>query len=112
MLRMSLRHGASSTAGWRSGSSGDGSVSRDSSSTRSTFAACNADSPMRDASAASAAATMDLSAPDVEWRGQDTFIQKEGIVDDFGTFDDPDAFSARHGTNLRGPKLNPVATTL
>ena len=50
------------------------------------------------------AATPDLSAPAVEWRGQDTFIQKEGIVDDFGTFDDPDAFYARHGANLRGPK--------
>ena len=50
------------------------------------------------------AATRDLSAPNIEWRGQDTFIQKEGIVDDFGTFDDPDAFYARHGANLRGPK--------
>jgi hypothetical protein len=50
------------------------------------------------------AATRDLSAPDVEWRGQDTFIQKEGIVDDFGIFDDPDAFYALHGANLRGPK--------
>ena len=50
------------------------------------------------------AATRDLSAPDIEWRGQDTFIQKEGIVDDFGIFDDPDAFYALHGANLRGPK--------
>ena len=50
------------------------------------------------------AATRDLSAPNIEWRGQDTFIQKEGIVDDFGIFDDPDAFYARHGTNLSGPK--------
>ena len=50
------------------------------------------------------AATPDLSAPPVEWRGQDTFIQKDGIVDDFGTFDDPDAFYARHGSNLGGLK--------
>ena len=50
------------------------------------------------------AATSNLSAPAVEWRDKDTFIQKEGIVDDFGTFDDPDAFYARHGANLRGPK--------
>jgi transglutaminase-like putative cysteine protease len=35
------------------------------------------------------AATPDLSAPGVEWRGQDTYIQKEGIADDFGTFDSP-----------------------
>lgn len=50
------------------------------------------------------AATPDLSAPAVEWRGGDTFIQKEGIVDDFGVFDDPDAFYAKHGANLSGPK--------
>jgi hypothetical protein len=50
------------------------------------------------------AATPDLSAPAVEWRGEDTFIQKEGIVDDFGAFDDPDAFYAKHGANLSGVK--------
>jgi hypothetical protein len=50
------------------------------------------------------AATPDLSAPAVEWKGEDTFIQKEGIVDDFGVFDDPDAFYAKHGSNLRGAK--------
>ncbi|GIX54449.1 transglutaminase-like domain-containing protein [Sphaerotilus sulfidivorans] len=50
------------------------------------------------------AATPDLSAPSVDWRGQDTFIQKDGIVGDFGTFDDPDAFYARHGGNLSGPR--------
>jgi hypothetical protein len=50
------------------------------------------------------AATPDLSSPSVDWRGQDTFIQKDGIVGDFGTFDDPDAFYARHGGNLSGPR--------
>ena len=50
------------------------------------------------------AATSDLSAPGVEWRGQDTYIQKEGIADDFGIFDSPDAFYARHGSNLSGLK--------
>lgn len=50
------------------------------------------------------AATHDLSAPEVEWRGRDTYIQKEGIADDFGIFDSPDAFYARHGSNLTGPK--------
>jgi transglutaminase-like putative cysteine protease len=50
------------------------------------------------------AATPDLSAPGVEWRGEDTYIQKEGIADDFGTFDSPDAFYARHGSNLSGIK--------
>jgi len=50
------------------------------------------------------AATPDLSAPGVEWRGQHTYIQKEGIADDFGVFDSPDAFYARHGSNLSGLK--------
>ncbi|MDP1902234.1 MAG: transglutaminase family protein [Rubrivivax sp.] len=50
------------------------------------------------------AATPDLSAPGVEWRGQPTYIQKEGIADDFGVFDSPDDFYARHGSNLSGLK--------
>lgn len=50
------------------------------------------------------AATPDLSAPHVEWRGKDTYIQREGIADDFGIFDSPDAFYARHGSNLSGLK--------
>lgn len=48
------------------------------------------------------AATPDLSAPGVEWRGQDTYIQKEGIADDLGVFDNPDEFYVRHGSNLAG----------
>lgn len=50
------------------------------------------------------AATPDLSAPGVEWQGKDTYIQKEGIAEDFGVFDNPDAFYTRHGSNLRGIK--------
>ncbi len=50
------------------------------------------------------AATPDLSAPGVEWRGEDTYIQKEGIADDFGVFDSPDDFYARYGSNLSGVK--------
>ena len=50
------------------------------------------------------AATPDLSAPGVEWRGQDTYIQKDGIAEDFGVFDSPDEFYARHGSNLSGLK--------
>jgi len=50
------------------------------------------------------AATPDLQRPQVEWNGGDTYIQKEGIVRDFGTFDTPDAFYAEHGTNLTGLK--------
>lgn len=37
-----------------------------------------------------------LMAPPVEWTGGDTYIQKTGIVQDFGTFDTPDNFYANH----------------
>ena len=50
------------------------------------------------------AATPDLQRPQVEWNGGDTYIQKEGIVRDFGAYDSPDAFYAAHGTNLGGIK--------
>ena len=50
------------------------------------------------------AATPNLQAPGVEWAGADTYIQKEGINHDFGVFDSPDAFYARHGSNLSGFK--------
>jgi hypothetical protein len=46
-----------------------------------------------------------LSAPPVDWTGTDTYIQKTGIVQDFGVFDTPDAFYAQHGQafgRLRG----------
>lgn len=47
-------------------------------------------------------ATPELACPPVEWRGGDTYIQKEGINRDLGLFDDPDAFYMRCGGNLRG----------
>lgn len=47
-------------------------------------------------------ATTCLSKPGVQWEGQDTYIQKEGIHDDFGVFDSPDEFYASQGTNLSG----------
>jgi hypothetical protein len=50
------------------------------------------------------AATPDLKNPGVEWTGTHTYIQKEGINRDFGVFDDPDAFYAKHGANLSGWK--------
>lgn len=37
-----------------------------------------------------------LANPPVEWTGGDTYIQETGIVQDFGTFDAPDAFYANH----------------
>lgn len=49
-------------------------------------------------------ATNCLANPPVDWQGTDTYIQKEGIHDDFGVFDSPDDFYAEHGTNLFGIK--------
>jgi hypothetical protein len=47
-------------------------------------------------------ATTSLKQPEVEWRGTDTYIQKEGINHDFGIFDSPDDFYTKHGSNLSG----------
>ncbi|MDP3713738.1 MAG: transglutaminase family protein [Mycobacteriales bacterium] len=49
-----------------------------------------------------AVGTDNLASPPVEWTGADTYIQATGINNDFGAYDDPDAFYAEHGTNLRG----------
>lgn len=51
-----------------------------------------------------AIATQCLLRPEVQWKGENTYIQKEGICDDFGVFDNPDAFYLKHGTNLSGLK--------
>lgn len=37
-----------------------------------------------------------LGAPPVAWKGEDTYIQKTGIVQDFGVFDTPDTFYLSH----------------
>ena len=50
------------------------------------------------------AATPNLQAPGVEWCGRSTYNQKDGINHDFGRFDTPDDFYARHGSNLSGLK--------
>ena len=47
-------------------------------------------------------ATSAFQAPPVEWRGSDTYIQKDGINRDWGVFDAPDEFYAVHGANLGG----------
>ncbi|MEH6346252.1 MAG: transglutaminase family protein [Bermanella sp.] len=45
-----------------------------------------------------------LSNPQVEWTGEDTYIQKEGIADDYGIYSQPDDFYNEQGTNLSGVK--------
>jgi len=49
-------------------------------------------------------ATKCLAAPDVDWKGEDTYIQREGIADDYGVYNQPDDFYANYGSNLSGIK--------
>ena len=49
-------------------------------------------------------ATACLKKPDNEWQGNSTYIQKEGIADDFGLYDQPDDFYKEKGSNLTGIK--------
>ncbi len=49
-------------------------------------------------------ATSDFRNPKVDWKGSDTYIQKNGINHDFGIFDDPDSFYKENGSNLSGLK--------
>lgn len=45
-----------------------------------------------------------LQRPQNDFNGGNTYIQAEGIADDFGLFTQPDEFYAKHGSNLRGLK--------
>ncbi len=47
-------------------------------------------------------ATCTFKSPPIRWEGRDTYIQKEGINQDYGVFESPDTFYAAHGTNLSG----------
>ncbi|MFZ5712353.1 MAG: transglutaminase-like domain-containing protein [Bradyrhizobium sp.] len=49
-------------------------------------------------------AISDFKSPPIEWRGTDTYIQKDGINRDLGIFETPDEFYEKMGTNLRGLK--------
>ena len=49
-------------------------------------------------------ATQCLKKPAVEWQGEDTYIQSDGIADDFGIYSQPDDFYREHGSNLSGVK--------
>ena len=49
-------------------------------------------------------ATKCLANPNVDWTGEDTYIQSNGIADDFGTYEQPDDFYSNHGSNLTGIK--------
>ncbi len=43
-----------------------------------------------------AIAVSDFGKLDVEWRGTDTYVQREAVVTDLGIFDSPDSFFADH----------------
>ncbi|MFF2886288.1 transglutaminase family protein [Paenibacillus sp. NPDC057967] len=45
-------------------------------------------------------ATDDFQNPDIYWDENDTYVQKEGIVRDFGIYDSPDAFFSVHQQRL------------
>lgn len=45
-------------------------------------------------------ATENFANPQVDWNGGDTYIQKEGIKQDFGIFDSPDDFYKGHQQKL------------
>ena len=45
-------------------------------------------------------ATKNFSNPSVEFNCCDTYIQKEGIVRDFGVYDDPDSLLREHGQTM------------
>lgn len=49
-------------------------------------------------------ATPCLKKPENQWQGSHTYIQKEGINQDLGVYDDPDSFYRHQGSNLSGPK--------
>lgn len=44
--------------------------------------------------------TENLNAPQTDWNENDTYIQKLGINNDFGLFDDPDSFYKQHQQKL------------
>lgn len=51
-----------------------------------------------------AVGTADIANPPIHWKGVNTEIQMTGVAQDFGSFDDPDDWYAKAGTNLSGWK--------
>jgi len=49
-------------------------------------------------------ATKCLASPEIDFTGEDTYIQSEGIADDFGIYAQPDDFYSEFGSNLSGLK--------
>ena len=49
-------------------------------------------------------ATENFISPPVDFDCCDTYIQKAGIVRDFGVYDDPDSLLLEHGQTMSAPK--------
>ncbi len=47
---------------------------------------------------------IDKPKPQIEWTGEDTYIQSEGIADDFGIYSNPDDFHQEQGNNISAVK--------
>ncbi len=45
-------------------------------------------------------AVKDFRSPVIEWNGNDTYIQSEGINNDFGVYDSPDELLKEHGQQM------------
>lgn len=52
-----------------------------------------------------AIATKDLETVKIAWTGNDVFIQKEAVVDDYGIFSSPDILFSKHTQNMSKIKL-------
>jgi transglutaminase-like putative cysteine protease len=61
-------------------------------------------SVVEDAFCGFAVATQSLKNPPIEWKGADTYIQKDGINHDYGVYDAPDNFYKKHRDKLSGIK--------
>ncbi len=69
---------------------------------RAYLSALQARFPQAESFCGYGAATTNLQDPGVEWCGRATYIQREGIAQDFGVFDHPDDLYRTQGTNLSG----------
>jgi len=51
-----------------------------------------------------AVAVKDFKNPPIDWNENDTYIQSEGIIQDFGIFDTPDELFSKHFQNISALK--------
>lgn len=59
---------------------------------------------MRGAFCGYGVAVTDFQNPVIEWEGNNTYIQSEGINQDFGVYDSPDELLKEHGQQMSRTK--------